>query len=421
LVTYFEDRAIYLFNICCYDMKQWRLFFTIQWTITTLQLMRFLSNAYIQYNWTSDVAEVFMQIADFVTEIPFASAFTAYIISASICLGCIAFAVFTALSHHFYQWVVPIILMRYILFWFPVIYFPLVIPHLKMILSCFSYTIESYTIHPFYENVTCWSGAHGGYFGLSIVVATILCVSQYLIISCFYDSEMPSGTSLAAHSYVARYTALSDSMMFVMKTILLILYIGGHTPSWRYAMGFLTFLSGLAAAAHLLYTMPHWHDTALLLYTFQALLLSWTGVTAVLMTALDDTEGTGMLYFVMLPVLLIAAQMAMQWRIRVVGELSARELTNGTLIITKIRYYARVYFQWLAQFGDIYIEESEAQTRELMSCFALVEDTLEAGLRRFPDNTDLHIYTTQFFRRQSQPRARLSFAESGRERSEPNS
>jgi len=399
IAAYSEQRVIELFNLCCYDMKQWHTAFIIQWVILTLQLIRFLSDAYIPYNWKSDVARIVMAIADFVTEIPFASVFIAYVISVCVCVSVIAFSIFTALAHRYKQWIIPIKCLRMILLWFPVIYFPLIIPHLKMVLPCLSYSSQSYTIHPFYEEkgLICWSTAYDVYFGVSIIIATAIFTMEYLITACFYNSAMPGGHPMTVRPYNAKYTSYNDVMMLLAKTVLLILYIGGHTSTWRYAMGILTILSGLAAAVHLLWTMSWWHDVALLLYIYQALILAWTGVTAVLMTALDDTEGTGMFYFVMLPVLLIAAQMAMQWRIRIIGELNASEFTDGTLVLTKIRYLARSYFRWLGQFGDIYIDESDEQMRELMSIFALVEDVLGVGMMRFPEHVDLHLYTTQFF------------------------
>jgi len=389
LAAYLEKRIIYLYNICSFDMRIWHLFFVVQWILVTLQLMRFLSNAYINYNWNSDVARVAMAIADFVTEIPFVTPFTAYIITAALCSWYILYAIFCAVSHHSAEWVVPLKWMRIMLMWFPVVYFPVLIPHLKMVLPCFSYTPDSFTQHPFYEDLTCWGSNHGGFFVLSLIIATLAFSIQYFTTVFFTNTEMPSGLSLREHAYNAAF--------LIAKTVLLILYIGGHTNSWRYALSIMTTLCGVGAAVHLLWAMPWWHDTALLLHIFQAFILAWTGFTALLMTALDDTAGTGMLYFVMLPVLLIGAQMALQWRVRVIGALSDRELTSGTLVITKIRYYARTYFQWLAQFGDIYLENNDGQMRELGICLSLVEDTLEMAVERFPEHTDLHIYTTQYY------------------------
>ena len=274
-----------------------------------------------------------------------------------------------------------------------------------MILPCLSYSIESYVIHPFYEELTCWSLPHIGFFAFSLVIATTTFAMQYLTTVCFYNNEIPSGgnnatsngISLNKHACNAKYTAATDITLFLAKTVLLILHIGGHTPSWRYAMGFLTFLSGMATAAHLIYAMPWWYDLALFLHIFQAFILAWTGFVAILMTIFNDADGTAMLYFVMLPVLLLAAQMTMQWRIKAVGALNEREITSGTLVITKIRYYARSYFQWLAQFGDIYLDMTEAQAREMKMCISLVQETLEIGHHRFPENVDLHLYTTQFY------------------------
>ena len=393
--TRFEQHALHLFNLCSYDMRQWDLAFIIQWLIITLQLMRFLrSSSSFTSTLTNDtgIARVMMHLADFVTEIPFIPVFTAYLLTACASLGVIAFAMFACLTAGTasIQWVFPMKVLRNIMMWFPIFYFPLIIPHLKMILS-----LCPRSQHPFYEDVICWSIPHAGYLIFSAIIDVLIFTIEYLITLCFYNSELPQ--KLSQPAYNAKCSGDADVSMLVAKTVLLTLSIAGHNSSWRHAIGALTFICGLITANHLLRTMSWWHDTALLLQIYQALILAWTGLTAVLTTSLEDAAGTEMLYFVMLPVLLVSAQMVMQWRIRVVGELREHEITSGTLVLNKIRYFTRIYCQWLAQFGDIYIEESDTQQREFALYVALVENCLEVELGRFPEHVDLHLYATQFY------------------------
>jgi len=378
-------------------MSQWRLTFIVQWIIITLQLMRFLSNAYIPYNWTSDVARVAMTIAGFVTEIPVGTMFTTYIISTAVCCSVIGLAAFAALTHHYYGWVVPLKMMRAALMWFPVVYMPLMIPHLKILLPCLSFTPSSNTINPFYDHLTCWNSEFIGFFILSMFIAVCTFTIQYLNTVFFYNTAMPRPMTLTGNPLNAKYTAATDEGLFLSKTLLLILHIAGHTSNWRYAMGFLTFLAGVATSIHLLWLFPYWQDLAMWLHLFQAFILAWTGVVAVLMTAFDDTEGSGMLYFVMLPVLLIASEMMLQWRMRICGDINERELTSAALVFCKIRFGCRAYFRWLATLGDIYIEPSEAHDRELMNSLTLTKHMLEIGEARFPDSADLHLYIADFY------------------------
>ncbi len=397
LCDYLERRLFYFYNICRYDMKQWNLTFYIQWTIMTLQLIRFLSDAYIHYHWNGDVARVMMTIASFVTEIPLVSAATAYVWSACICVCLLLFVVCTAMTHHWYGWTVPLRLMRPALLWYPVFYFPLVIPHLKMFLPCLSHSPDAYVLNPFYSDITCWSTTHILLSLLSICLVSLAYVMHHLTTACFYDTDPPRVLRLELNAMNSKYTATCDITTLMAKSVLLVLYIAGHTSTWRVAMGILTLLAGVLIAVHLLFVIPHWHDISMLLHVFQAYILAWTGVVAFLMVAFDDTEGTGMLYFVILPVLLLAAQMTLQWRIRVVDELSERELTRAELVLAQIRSGVRTYTNWMRQFGDIYMEHSPEHDRALGASFNLTVAGLNMAQQRFPDCADVHIYSAMFY------------------------
>jgi len=142
--------------------------------------------------------------------------------------------------------------------------------------------------------------------------------------------------------------------------------------------------------------IPYWHDTTLILYIFQCLVLTWTGLVAMLMVAFEDAEGAGMLYFLMFPVLFVVARMLLQWRCVSVETLKENELTSAELAIVKIHVIRRAFFQWIAQSGDIYIEANPAVTAQATRCDELVANIIDIASERFPDSADLHVLCAQY-------------------------
>ena len=388
---------MHFFSLCSLDMRQWAFVFYLQWFIMTLQLVRFLSNAYIPYDFDNRVSQVVMSVADFVTEIPLVSMMTAYYITVAVFFAVCGAAIATMVLHHYCQWILPARLLRYLLFWLALLMTPELIPHFKMVLPCLSYTHDSYTMNPFFTDVVCWHGSHIGYSVLSLFIVSNVVVLTYINSKCFYNSEIPHDVQLANHPVNSKFTGSTETTMILVKTGLLVLNIAGHNANWRIAMGALALLSGLFATYEMVWLLPFWHDTPLTLHIFQCLVLAWTGAVALLMVAFDDAEGAGMLYFVMFPVLLIMARMLLRWRCNVIETLSERELTSPELAIAKLHITRRAYFLWIAQFGDVYIEMNQALEQATERCFELTANIIDIATERFSDSVDLHVLCAQYY------------------------
>jgi hypothetical protein len=177
--------------------------------------------------------------------------------------------------------------MRHILFSVPVLFMPIMIPHVKMALGCSAYSSGSYTAHPFYPALTCWHGDHAALAGASLVLGLIFFCAAYHVAAFFYEITPPYKDQLYANAITARVHNRVERYLLVAKTVLLILFIAGHKDSWRAPLGLLLFAAGVYVSVLQVRWVPWWEEDAQTCYLFQYMLVAWTGLAGFLMTMLE--------------------------------------------------------------------------------------------------------------------------------------
>jgi hypothetical protein len=136
--------------------------------------------------------------------------------------------------------------MRIALFWIPtVLYMPLMIPHLKMVFACSSYSISSYAIHPFFKELTCWHGDHVGYAVASIIVAVVFFYISHATAAFYYEIIPPYNDQDGDNAITSRVHNRVERYLLILKTALLVLFIAGSGQSWRAPLSLLLFVAGI--------------------------------------------------------------------------------------------------------------------------------------------------------------------------------
>ena len=392
-----EKYVLDFYSTCSLHIPRLDIAFLLQWVIMILQIVRFLSDAYVPYNWDNRAARVLFSMADFVTEIPWVSPMTAYFMTLSFCFYMLVLSVGSMLLHKYFSWTRPLTLLQLHLSTLHVLYMPRILPHLKMILPCLSYSLDSHVSNPFYPDLACWSNSYNAYFVVSVTTGVLVFLQSYLSSTCLYLAEIPHDLQRRNHPLHSKHSSSADSRMILVVSVLLILNVAGHNSTWRLAMGALAFLFGVALVLHLAMTMNFWHDTAMALYLFLALTLAWTGVIAMVSVAFDSARGTDVLYFVILPVLFLGAHMLLRWRTATAAAMRESELTSPALAVVKIRCMLSQYFRWIAQFGDVYIVADAELETQREHCYEQIERVIEVATRRFPDSAELFVLSAQFY------------------------
>jgi PAS domain-containing protein len=392
-----ESYLFTMFSLCSFDFNQWNLTFYLCWLIMTLQFCHFISNTYIYFGWSSGVATVFLAVVDFVSEFPFFTPMGAYTFS-SVIIGTMTILAFLVV---WLRYLPLIYTMRYALLWITsVFYFPIIIPHLKMIFGCFSEISEN----PYFPNSQCWSASYIGYFFISLILACIfftLAVTSTLV---FYNAAVPAAFQVRDNPINNRSTNRPEYYLLILKTICLVLYTANAGSSWRYALSTVLLFTGIYTVYSNYTYMPWWDSSSQALYLFQAMLITWIGTICLLTTATSDSEGTGMLFFAFLPIVLVASIMLQRRRMVEISQLQEHEITASYLIDLKVKYYIHAYCAYMRGLGDIYIEMTPEHMAKRMDVIDKANKILEFGVKRFPDACELRsltslIYTTVLYNR----------------------
>jgi len=387
----------YFYSICSYDMTQWSSTFIVQWCILALQIMRFLSNAYIPYEWSNSIARVALPISHFVTEIPFVDPLTAYFITVGATFAILSIMLFATVMHYHHQWVLPIRITRQVLFWSNVIFFPTAIPHFKMVLPCISQSAMSLSQQPYYPELLCWEEGYAGYFVVSLLTLGVVITINFLNTMCFYNATIPNEIQICDLQMNARYSGATETAIVAGKIIILALATASNNSDWRLPLGAVIFLFGCGSTCHVVSVMPHWNDASMTLFIFKALILTWTGCIAMLTVPLGDSDELGLLYYLMLPVLFCMAHLILRWRFFSIASLAAHDLDSPLLVILKIRSITRCFIQWLSIFNGAYIEMSPKLRLEIERRNLLTSQLIQTATDRFPDDVNLHILSASFY------------------------
>ena len=358
--------------------------------------MRFLSDAYVPFEWNNPIARVAVPISHFVTEIPLVSVMTAYFMSVGMVAAIIVLIVFSTLTHLHFQWMLPVRIMRQVLFWCNVLFFPMLVPHCKMVFACLSYPAASYSIQPYYPDLVCWKDTYNGYFVLSLFIMVAIIAVNWLNTMCFYNAAIPNETQVHRLHMNAKYSGITETALVTGKIIILAFATGGHTSGWRLPVGALTFLFGCASTYHIVSAMVWWHDTTMALFIFKALILTWTGCIAMLTVPLGDTYELGLVYYLMLPVLFITAHLMLRWRCLNILSLAAHDLDSPLLAILKIRCIMRSFILWLSIFDGQYVEMNAQVQERIDKRNFLISHIIELATNRFPNSADLHILCSMY-------------------------
>lgn len=268
---------------------QYTFIYCIIWLLTTLQLCRFISNAYIAYDWNSRVAVVWIAILDAISEFP-GSSWTQYIVSVVLICFFYLWMLISSATHKYLRWNVPVYFLSYLLKWIPsFLFMPLILPQLKMVFPCFSYSRESYTVHPFFDDLTCWEFSHIGLSILSFVLMSTFIAISFAITLVFYNSQIPKAEQYRDNAMCARVNNYPEAYLILAKSLALILFIASNSDSWRIALSIILTLTGLGLVYLNALTLPFWDDAAQSMYILQGMLCAWTGVIAFLTTVLNGT------------------------------------------------------------------------------------------------------------------------------------
>jgi hypothetical protein len=195
----------------------------------------------------------------------------------------------------------------------------------------------------------------------------------------------------------ARTTNRHEFYFLLAKAALIILFVSGHSESWRFALSILLCLTGIAMAIYNLRMLPYWHDTAQTCYLFQALLTAWTGFAGLLVSATNDPSSTALVFLVFIPLLLIGANMAVNWRYKAISDMRDYELSSALLFQLRCRYKIRGYYAYLRQLGDIYVEASDSLLARQADVRQQLITLMTVARDRFPESADLHLFIAQFY------------------------
>lgn len=272
---------VYWFYKECTDiasMSQSWAIYTLTWLIQNLQLMYFISDAYVPFHWNGSVSRVIIDITGFVTEFPTTST-TSYLVSSVWIYAVLLHTVYAAWSRHHYRWSLPILVHKHLLQWSTsIFYLPLIIPHIKLIFGCILSARDDIAQHP-YNSMVCGSSTHTGLTIFSIFTLAFWIIYAVITKLLLFHCDLPD---LAPNTYVPlsmQHTNRPQAVFLLIKTALLVLLITGQRTSWRFACAVLMFLAGLAMVRYQLQLLPHWRDAAQTMALTKALLCAWTGLT----------------------------------------------------------------------------------------------------------------------------------------------
>jgi len=277
---------------------QWTVTFIFQWLIMSLQLCQFVSSEYLPYAWSSPVVNVFLQIIHFVTEFWFSST-TNYYISVTIISVFLLTSVLSYVLHHKAGWTLPFHLLHWLLSWVPsVLYLPLVIPHIKIVFPCLASTAAANIPAPFYEHeLICWRPAFMVYWVFSVLLLALFVPYCFMVQQIYYSTEIPGHLQWANNAINACVANDVSARVLLAKTVVLVLCIAGNARSWRVPMAAILCLTGGWYTERQVRVMPFWSDRAQILYNFQALLMTWVGFIAMLMSLWGGTYAVPYLLF----------------------------------------------------------------------------------------------------------------------------
>jgi PAS domain-containing protein len=294
-------------------------------------------------------------------------------------------------------WTVPLEILSPLLLWLAsVFYVTLSLPLIKMAFGCSSVSSSDHVLHPFFPSMECWGVTHIGYVVLSLITLALFFRLALAVASFAFDARVPSKSQPGDNPVTARVHNRAEAGLLVAKTILLILFVAGHSASWRLPLAVLLVATGVASAVYLLRWLPWWEDLAMSLAVAQSGILAWTGLVAGFMALVDDSEGTAMLYFVFLVPVVFASFLLVRWRCTAVALLTETDCTAPHLVIARVRALVRAHYQYLRLFGDVYIENSPEVAERSRELASHVEDTIAMGIRRFPESADVRLFAALY-------------------------
>jgi len=376
-----------------------RVMYYALWLVATLQLVGFGAGEEVAFEWSTDITRLMMRICRAISHFPNPrNNMTPYAASIAIAVGIFFLWIITSLMLRFLGWVKPTSLLRFLLMVISSIFVvPIGNGLLSMPLGCIG--VGNGDPHIFYATVACGSSSFYAAAVFGAVIAVIFFVFMALVgIMCF-EPAIP--VALNARTAVTAQISGFHTALYALTILILCIFSGvSRSHAWRWPLSVVTFVLGVFVSQKEVIRLPRYADDAQVLGLIQAYGLTWTGLCALITTALnvhDSDQGMSMLLYVGFPVIAIAAAVTVRTRYANMAHARTRDLTSPRDFILHAR---ALLWHWHGQVHivgyDHYLEETPELIARRRDVLRDVETSLHLGVDRFPRSAELHNFLARF-------------------------